>query len=119
MVINPQTEVHEPPYVYDVVWRTFPQASRPGFVFEVQDKGNLIEALAKLQHARDTWGSRLFLTVTGDRDRRRIEKLVAPMLTGTFHRLARVLILLHPDQLERLYEPLNQNRDLIRRLLQE
>ena len=115
----PQTEVHETPYVYDVVWRTFSQAPRPSFVFEVQDKGNLIEALAKLQHAKDTWGSRLFLTVTGDRDRRRIEKLVAPLLTGTFHRLARDLILLHPEQLERLYEPLNQNRDLIRRLLQE
>jgi hypothetical protein len=115
----PQTEVHESPYVFDVVWRTFPQAPRPGFVFEVQDKGNLIEALAKLQHAKDTWGSRLFLTVTGDRDRRRIEKLVAPLLTGTFHRLARDLVLLYPEQLERLYEPLNQNRDLIRKLLQE
>jgi len=115
----PQTEVHESPYVYDVVWRAFPQAPRPGFVFEVQDKGNLIEALAKLQHAKDTWGSRLFLTVTGDRDRRRIEKLVAPLLTGTFHRLARDLVLLHPEQLEKLYEPLNQNRDLIRKLLQE
>ena len=115
----PETEVHESPYIYDVVWRTFPQAPRPSFVFEVQDRGNLIEALAKLQHAKDTWGSRLFLTVTGDRDRKRIEKIVAPLLTGTFHRLARDLILLHPEQLERLYEPLNQNRDLIRRLLQE
>ena len=57
--------------------------------------------------------------MTGDRDRKRIEKLVAPMLTGTFHRLARDLVLLHPDQLERLFEPLNQNRDLIRKLLQE
>ena len=115
----PETEVHESPYIYDVVWRTFPQAPRPGFVFEVQDKGNLIEALAKLQHAKDTWGSRLFLTVTGDRDRRRIEKLVAPLLTGTFHRLARDLVLLHPEQLEKLYESLDQNRDLIRRLLTE
>jgi hypothetical protein len=85
----------------------------------VQDKGNLIEALAKLQHAKDTWGSRLFLTVTGDRDRKRIEKLVAPLLTGTFHQLARDLVLLPPEQIERLYEPLNQNRDLIRKLLQE
>ena len=115
----PEIEFHESPYVYDVVWKTFPHAPRPGFVFEVQDKGNLIEALAKLQHAKDTWGSRLFLTVTGDRDRKRIEKLVAPMLTGTFHRLARDLALLPPEQIESLYEPLNQNRDLIRKLLQE
>lgn len=115
----PQMEVHEPPYVYDVVWKTFPQAPRPSLVFEVQDKGNLIEALAKLQHAKDTWGSKLFLMVTGDRDRRRIEKLVAPLLTGTFHRLARDLVLLDPEQIEGLYEPLNQNRDLVRKLLQE
>jgi len=115
----PEVEFHESPYVYDVVWKTFPQAPRPGFVFEVQDKGNLIEALAKLQHAKDTWGSRLFLTVTGDRDLKRIDKLVAPMLTGTFHRLARDLVLLPPEQIARLYESLNQNRDLIRKLLQE
>ncbi len=115
----PEKEFHESPYIYDVVWKTFPQASRPAFVFEVQDKGNLIEALAKLQHAKDTWGSRLFLIVTGDRDRKRIELLVAPLLTGTFHRLARDLVLLPPDQVENLYEPLNQNRDLIRKLLQE
>ena len=115
----PEKEFHEAPYIYDVVWKTFPQASRPGFVFEVQDKGNLIEALAKLQHAKDTWGSKLFLTITGDRDRKRIEKLVAPLLTGTFHRLAKDLVLLTPEQLEGLYEPLNQNRDLIRKMLQE
>lgn len=115
----PETEFHEPPYIYDVVWKAFQQAPRPGFVFEVQDKGNLIEALAKLQHAKDTWGSRLFLTVTGERDRKRIEKLVVPLLTGTFHRLARDLVLLSPEQIERLYEPLNQNRDLIRKLIQE
>ena len=115
----PEIEFHESPYIYDVVWKTFPQAPRPGFVFEVQDKGNLIEALAKLQHAKDTWGSSLFLAVTGERDRKRIEKLVAPLLTGTFHRLARDLVLLSPEQIDRLYEPLNQNRDLIRKLLQE
>lgn len=115
----PEIEFHEPPYVYDVVWKSFPQAPGPRFVFEVQDKGNLIEALAKLEHAKETWGSKLFLTVTGDRDRKRIDKLVTPLLKGTFHRLAKDLVLLPPEQIERLYEPLNQNRDLIRRLLQE
>lgn len=115
----PQVEVREPPYVYDVVWKAFPQAQRPGFVFEVQDKGNLIEALAKLQHARDTWGSKLFLTVTGDRDRKRIDRLVAPLLEGTFHRLAKDLVLLDPGQVEELYGALNRNRDLIRKLLHE
>lgn len=115
----PEAEFHEAPYIYDVVWKAFQQATRPGFVFEVQDKGNLIEALAKLQHAKDAWGSRLFLVVTGERDRKRIELLVAPLLTGTFHRLARELMVLGPEQVENLFESLNHNRDLLRRLLPE
>jgi len=116
---HPEVEFRATPYIYDVVWKAFPQASRPGFVFEVQDRGNLIEALAKLQHAKDTWGSRLFLIVTGEHDRRRIEQLVAPLLTGTFHRLARDLVVLNSEQIEKLYESLSQNRDLIRKLLPE
>ena len=115
----PQAEFHEAPYIYDVVWKTFQQSTRPGLVFEVQDKGNLIEALAKLQHAKDAWGSRLFLVITGERDRRRIELLVAPLLRGTFHRLARELVVLSPEQVENLFRSLDQNRDLLRRLLPE
>lgn len=116
---HPEAEFRETPYIYDVVWKAFQQATRPGFVFEVQDKGNLIEALAKLQHAKDAWGSRLFLVVTGERDRKKIELLVAPLLSGTFHRLARELVILSPEQVENLFDSLNHNRDLLRRLLPE
>lgn len=56
----PQKEFHERPYIYDVIWRDFPEAPRATHVFEVQDRGNLIEALAKLQHAKDIWGSKPF-----------------------------------------------------------
>ena len=112
-----EVEFRESPYIYDVIWKTFPQAQRPSIVFEVQDKGNLIEALAKLQHAKDIWGSSLFLAITGDRDQKRIEKLVAPLLAGTFHRLARDLTILTPEKIEKIYEPLNSNRDLIRKLI--
>lgn len=114
-----ESEFREGPYVYDVVWKTFPQAPRAGCVFEVQDRGNLIEALAKLQHAKDAWGSRLFLVVVGERDRQRIDQLVAPLLAGTFHRLARDLVVLTPQQVEDVYEALNRIRDLLRRLLLE
>jgi hypothetical protein len=112
-----EVEFRESPYIYDVIWKTFPQAQRPSIVFEVQDKGNLIEALAKLQHAKDIWGSRLFLAITGDHDQKRIEKFVAPLLAGTFHRLARDLTILTPEKIEKIYEPLNSNRDLIRKLI--
>lgn len=113
----PETEFREPPYIYDVVWKTFAGAQRAACVFEVQHRGNLIEALAKLQHAKDAWGSRLFLIVTEERDRRRVDRLVAPLLSGTFHRLARDLVVLTPDRVEDLYQSLNRNRDLLKKLL--
>lgn len=86
-------------------------------MFEVQGRGNLIEALAKLQHARDVWRSGLFLVVTGGRDRRRLEQLVAPLLSGTFHRLARSLTVLLPEQVEECHAALTRHRDLLQKLL--
>jgi len=44
----PEKEYPEPPYVYDVVWLEHREARSPNHVFEIQDKGSLIEALAKL-----------------------------------------------------------------------
>ena len=112
-----ETEYREPPHVYDVVWKEYPGATRASVVFEVQDRGNLIEALAKLQHARDAWGSRLFLVVTGERDQRRVDQLVAPLLVGTFHRLARDMMVLTSERVQDLHGVLEGNRELLRRLL--
>ena len=112
-----QMEFREALYVYDVVWKDLPTATRASRVFEVQDKGNLSDALLKLQHARDIWGSQLFLIVTGERDRRRIEQLLGPLLSGTFHRLARALTILQPADVEELHGTLTKHRDVIRKLL--
>lgn len=112
-----ETEYREPPYIYDVVWKEYQGAPRASVVFEVQDRGNLIEALAKLQHAKEAWGSRLFLVVTGERDHRRVDQLVAPLLSGTFHRLARDMMVLTSERVQELHGALESNRDLLRRLL--
>jgi len=112
-----QKEFHEGPYIYDVIWRDFPEAPRASHVFEVQDKGNLIEALAKLQHAKDIWGSKLFLIVTGEKDRRRLRQLVDPLLSGTFHRLRRELTVLGPEDMEELYEVLSKQREIFKQFL--
>lgn len=112
-----ETEYRESPHVYDVVWKEYPGATRASVVFEVQDRGNLIEALAKLQHAKDCWGSRLFLIVTGERDHRRVDQLVAPLLVGTFHRLARDMMVLAAERVVELHGALDSNRELLRRLL--
>ncbi len=112
-------EFREPPYIYDVVWQLSPDVPRPVCVYEVQDKGNLFAALAKLQHARDVWGSHLFLLITDERDRKKAEDLVAPLLRGTFHRLAPHLILLDADQVEELHRVLVANRDVLKKMIQQ
>lgn len=112
-------EFREPPHVYDVVWKDVPTAPRPSRVFEVQDKGNLSDALVKLQHAKDIWGSSLFLVITGERDRKRVDQLLGPLLSGTFHRLARGLTVLQPEDVEELHRTLGRHRDLVRKLLPE
>ena len=116
MGFHAEQEFREAPYVYDVVWKEF-VGSLPSRVFEVQDRGNLIQALAKLQHAKDVWRSAVFLVVTGERDRRRLEQLVAPLLAGTFHRLARSLTVLLPEQIEELHSALVRHRELVQKLL--
>lgn len=113
----PEKERRESPYIYDVIWREFAGSPRASHVFEVQDKGNLIEALAKLQHAREIWGSKLFLIVTGEKDHRRLSQLVGPLLSGTFHRLSQDLIVLSQEDTERLYETLSEEKELLRHLL--
>jgi hypothetical protein len=47
-------------FIYDVVWRRIPTGV-PSHVFEVQVRGNVTEALARLKSASEFWNSRLFL----------------------------------------------------------
>jgi len=114
-----ETEYPESPYRYDVVWKEYAGAARPETVFEVQDRGNLIEALAKLQHARDIWGCHLFLVVTGERDQKKVQQLTGAYLSGTFHRLSPYLTILTPEQVDSLFSDLDRHADLLRRLVQK
>ncbi len=113
----PHKEFHESPYTYTMSpGRIFPKSSG-NTRFEVQDKGNLIEALAKLQHARDIWKSKPFPVITGERDCQKLHQLVAPLLSGTFHRLSRELIVLSPEGVEELHEALQKQREILKHLL--
>jgi len=115
----PESEFRELPHIYDVVWKNYFGAPRPHMVFEIQDKGSIVSALAKLQHAKDAWGSSLFLVITGESDRKKVEKLVGPYLSGTFHRLARDLVIFSAEQVEELFHSLNRNRDMLKILIEE
>ena len=107
------------PYVYDVIWKDDEGLPRPSHVFEVQDKGAVDAALAKLQHARDMWRPRLFLVVTGEKDRKKVDILLGPFLEGTFHAIRRYTSVLTGEAIDEIYQALNSHREVIRQFLEE
>lgn len=110
-------EHHEAPYIYDVIWKEAEWLPRVTHAFEIQDKGNLIEALAKLKHAHDSWGSKLFLIVTGEKDRRKLDQLLEPHFMGTFHEIAGITTILSPEEVDELYKSLSRFKGVIERFL--
>jgi hypothetical protein len=111
-------EYHAPPYVYDVVWKEIEGLPRPCHVFEVQDKGAVDGALAKLQHARDMWKPKLFLVVTGERDRKRIDTLLRPFMEGSFHGISKDTTVLPAETIDEIYMSLENNKETIRQFLE-
>jgi len=112
-------EYPAPPYVYDVVWKEVEGLPRPCHVFEVQDKGSVDGALAKLQHARDIWKPKLFLVVTGEKDRKKVFLLLKPFLEGTFHSISKDTIVLTAEVVDEIYKGLSGHREIIREFLEE
>ncbi|MCI2425831.1 winged helix-turn-helix domain-containing protein [Candidatus Acetothermia bacterium] len=111
-------EYPAPPYIYDVIWKDVEGMPRASHVFEVQDKGLVSVALAKLQHAHDIWKSRLFLVVTGEKDRVKVGSLLEPFLEGTFHRIRKDTTLLTPEIIDEIYRALSTHKEIIRYMLE-
>jgi len=106
------------PYIYDVVWKEVEGLPRPCHVFEVQDKGAVDGALAKLQHARDIWKPKLFLVVTGEKDRKKVDTLLKPFMEGTFHGISKDTIVLTAEIINEIYYSLDNNKETIRQFLE-
>lgn len=106
------------PYIYDVIWKDIEGLPRPSHVFEVQDKGAVDSALAKLQHARDIWRPSLFLVVTGERDRRKVKMLLEPFFEGAFHGLRRDTIVLTGDAIDEIHHAFNEHKAVIGHFLE-
>jgi hypothetical protein len=106
------------PYIYDVVWKEVEGLPRPCHVFEVQDKGAVDGALAKLQHARDIWKPKLFLVVTGEKDRKKVDSLLKPFLDGTFHGISKDTIVLTAETVDDIYKGLTAHKEVIKDLLE-
>lgn len=62
---------------YDVVWRELPKNLRLSHVFEVQSKGNIDSAFAKLKRAYQSQRTKPFLIVSTERDLNRARQSLA------------------------------------------
>jgi hypothetical protein len=111
-------EYPTPPYIYDVVWKEIEGLPRASHVFEVQDKGLVNEALSKLQHAHDIWKARLFLVVTGEKDRAKVRSLLEPFLQGTFHRIHKDTVVLTPETIDDIHQALGTHKEVIKQFLE-
>jgi hypothetical protein len=101
---------------YDVVWREGETSPRLSHVFEVQHKGNVDAALAKLKRAYDAQRSKPFLVVASERDTNRAERQLSLARTGPFHEIGRVTTILSFEQLRRLHRALTSVEDTLAQL---
>jgi predicted RNA-binding protein len=118
--MHAKTEYHFTPYIYDVVWSDV-ETHPPTHVFEIQDKGQVDVALAKLQHALTNFPcqNRLFIIVTGERDKNKVNLLLHPYLTGTWGRLGKHTTMLMPEEVGEIHGWLVSHKDILRRFLGE
>jgi hypothetical protein len=98
---------------YDVVWRASATSPRLSHIFEVQRKGNVDAALAKLKRAYESQRSRPFLVVASERDTNRANLQMSMARTGAFHEIGRVTKILSFEQLHRLHRALASVEDLL------
>ena len=101
---------------YDVVWRAGETSPRLSHVFEVQHKGNLDAALAKLKRAHDGQRSKPYLVVASERDTNRAHLQMSLAETGAFHEIGRVTTILSFEQLHTLHRALTSVEDLLAQL---
>jgi hypothetical protein len=98
---------------YDVVWRTSADSPRLSHVFEVQHKGNIDAALAKLKRAYEAQRSKPFLIIASERDTNRAQRSMSQANTGAFHEIGRATTILSFEQLHRLHRALTSVEDLL------
>ncbi|MDT5270608.1 MAG: hypothetical protein QOH49_2794 [Acidobacteriota bacterium] len=103
---------------YDVIWREAEDSPRLSHVFEVQRKGNVDAALAKLKRAYDAQRTRPFLVVDSERDTNRAERQLSLARTGPFHEIGRVTTILSFEQLKRLHRSLTSVGDILAALFE-
>jgi hypothetical protein len=103
---------------YDVVWRASESSPRLSHVFEVQHKGNIDAAMAKLKRAYEAQRSKPYLVVASERDTNRANKNMSQARTGAFHEIGGATVILSFEQLNRLHRALTSVEDLLQDILE-
>jgi hypothetical protein len=103
---------------YDVVWRADESSPRLSHVFEVQRRGSIDGALAKLKRAHDAQRTKPFLVVASERDTNRAQRQLSLARTGPFHEIGRVTTILSFEQLRRLHRSLTSVEDILAQIFE-
>jgi hypothetical protein len=98
---------------YDVVWRENRKSPRLSHVFEVQSKGNIDSAFAKLKRAYSAQRSKIFLVLTSERDLNRAGK----SLEREFQDLENAVIILTFPQVKIAFQNLRNIAEILREFL--
>lgn len=98
---------------YDVVWREKENSPRLSHVFEVQSKGNIDSAFAKLKRAFEAQRSKPFLVLSTERDSRR----AAQSLEREFAELGDEIIILSFAEIHRIHQNLQTISEILPKLL--
>lgn len=102
---------------YDVIWRISPNSPRISHVFEVQSKGNIDSAFAKLKRAYDAQRSKVFLLLASERDLNRARRSISFEETGAFYELEEVLTILSFEQIRKTHQSLTSIGTILSKFL--
>ncbi|CAN5724263.1 hypothetical protein BH20ACI4_BH20ACI4_00730 [soil metagenome] len=98
---------------YDVIWRETETSKRISHVFEVQSRGNIDSAFAKLKRAFDAQRSKPFLILASERDTNRANK----SLENEFRELSNVISILSFVEIRKTFENLTEIKNILPKLL--
>lgn len=98
---------------YDVIWRESETSKRISHVFEVQSKGNIDSAFAKLKRAFDAQRSKPFLVLASERDTNRALKSIE----NEFRELKNVISILGFAEIRKTFENLKEIETILPQFL--
>ena len=99
---------------YDVVWREKPNSPRISHIFEVQSKGNIDSAFAKLKRAYQIQRSKPFLVISSERDLTRARQ----SLTREFQDIESAVTILTFVQVKQIHRNLKAIGEILPKFLE-